>query len=618
MQSTTTLELNLQYPNHATTMYAVQNDRLSRTISAVLADGATAWTPPTGSLAIVRFIKPDGTMGFYDTDENDDPAVTWTGNVATIMLAEQVLTVAGDVWCQVNFYNAGEERLSTFKWLIKVQENVITDETIESTDYFNILTHQIDEIIEAITEMPVPSTSTPLMDGTASVGTETKFARGDHRHPTDTSRVPTTRKVNNKALSSDVTLSASDVGAVPTTRKVNSKALSSDITLSASDVSAVPTTRKVNNKALSSDITLSASDVGAVPTTRTVNGEALSSNVTLNASDIPNDSTVSGENVDDALDNLNGAITFEATARQNAIDALPTSRLKGKKIAIYADSWGNPSYGSLGKDYLEDLTGETIHLSWQGSQTMAQLYTNCWDSYNADIYIINGGLNDFGNNGTITAYKTAISNFVTAMRTVNANCEIYFITPEFIRTSTQQTQLYPLEAYRSAIWGLKNLYKYNVVNSLKWVNISYQSDNVHPLATDADTIGAYIASALINYGDEETHITEFTTLGNLKSNQLILYMIGGSPYLYFQQFTATANSTDRYPIDITALSYDMGFFQLCAMNGQTGDPAIVYHVISDVNYINVYSKGVGTGNTIAVNGLLVPTYFRSLTMPGTF
>ena len=33
----------------------------------------------------------------------------------------------------------------------------------------------------------------------------------------------------------------------------------------ASDVGAVPTSRKVNNKALSSDITLSASDVGAVP-----------------------------------------------------------------------------------------------------------------------------------------------------------------------------------------------------------------------------------------------------------------------------------------------------------------------------------------------------------------
>lgn len=50
---------------------------------------------------------------------------------------------------------------------------------------------------------------------------------------------------------------------VPTSRTINNKALSSNITLSASDVSAVPTTRKINNKALSANITLSASDVGA-------------------------------------------------------------------------------------------------------------------------------------------------------------------------------------------------------------------------------------------------------------------------------------------------------------------------------------------------------------------
>lgn len=33
-----------------------------------------------------------------------------------------------------------------------------------------------------------PSSTTPAMDGTAAVGTETAFARGDHVHPTDTSR----------------------------------------------------------------------------------------------------------------------------------------------------------------------------------------------------------------------------------------------------------------------------------------------------------------------------------------------------------------------------------------------------------------------------------------------
>ena len=48
-----------------------------------------------------------------------------------------------------------------------------------------------------ITSADVPagveaSNTVPNMDGEASVGTEVKFARGDHRHPTDTSRASAT------------------------------------------------------------------------------------------------------------------------------------------------------------------------------------------------------------------------------------------------------------------------------------------------------------------------------------------------------------------------------------------------------------------------------------------
>jgi hypothetical protein len=52
-------------------------------------------------------------------------------------------------------------------------------------------------------------------------------------------------------------------GYVPAGRKINNKELTEDITLDASDVDAVPMTRTVNSKALSSDITLNAADVGA-------------------------------------------------------------------------------------------------------------------------------------------------------------------------------------------------------------------------------------------------------------------------------------------------------------------------------------------------------------------
>ena len=44
--------------------------------------------------------------------------------------------------------------------------------------------------IEDVPEGAAASTTTPKMDGTAAVGTELAFARGDHRHPTDTSRAP--------------------------------------------------------------------------------------------------------------------------------------------------------------------------------------------------------------------------------------------------------------------------------------------------------------------------------------------------------------------------------------------------------------------------------------------
>lgn len=48
-----------------------------------------------------------------------------------------------------------------------------------------------------ITDADIPegaaaSNTTPKMNGTAEVGTETTFARGDHIHPTDTSRLETT------------------------------------------------------------------------------------------------------------------------------------------------------------------------------------------------------------------------------------------------------------------------------------------------------------------------------------------------------------------------------------------------------------------------------------------
>ena len=43
-------------------------------------------------------------------------------------------------------------------------------------------------LLSDIPAVPTASTSSPVMDGTASAGSSAAYARGDHRHPTDTSR----------------------------------------------------------------------------------------------------------------------------------------------------------------------------------------------------------------------------------------------------------------------------------------------------------------------------------------------------------------------------------------------------------------------------------------------
>lgn len=185
--STTALTLNMQLPNIATVSWAVQGDQLSRRITAALVDGSTPWTPEANYHGVVRYHKPDGTSGVYDVDEDGNPAVTWSGNVATVTIAQQALTVPGTVLMQLEFYDSGSARITAFGWANNVQPSAVTDTEFLSTDYYNILSLQISAVLEVAGEM-TPYSNTPEMDGTGSPGTSLLYSRGDHIHPTDTTR----------------------------------------------------------------------------------------------------------------------------------------------------------------------------------------------------------------------------------------------------------------------------------------------------------------------------------------------------------------------------------------------------------------------------------------------
>lgn len=155
MKSTTSINLNLQLPNYSVAVYAVQGDTMSREIEAALFDGQTPFTPPAGALGTVRYYKPDGTSGFYDTLEDEETvAVTWDDNVATIRLAEQTVTVPGEVLVQLSFYSAEAERLSAFTFRLFVEKNPYSDQEFESTDYYSVLTARIAAVLNVTTHAP--------------------------------------------------------------------------------------------------------------------------------------------------------------------------------------------------------------------------------------------------------------------------------------------------------------------------------------------------------------------------------------------------------------------------------------------------------------------------------
>jgi hypothetical protein len=103
-------------------------------------------------------------------------------------------------------------------------------------------TSYVDEKVASIVES-APDTLNTLNELAAALGDDPNFATTIAKDIG--SKVPSTRTVNNKALSANISLTASDVGAVPTTRTVNGKVLSSNITLSAADVKALPDTTTI-------------------------------------------------------------------------------------------------------------------------------------------------------------------------------------------------------------------------------------------------------------------------------------------------------------------------------------------------------------------------------------
>lgn len=364
----TTAKLKLDtWHKNCVVVSASQGEVNARFLEITLVDGGEPLNLE-GTTVLIYAEKPDKNVIFNNCKiENAEKGIVSVG------LTSQMSVLSGKLDCEIHIINREKSTLKILGLQIRVMPCANSDSAVESASEFTVLSDAIEQTLEIMDQYSEENIMGKIksMDGAGS-GLDADLLDGKHGSeyatkaqgtkadsaiqgvqgngttitpnankvvnvtPSNIGAVPNTRKINNKALSADITLIPSDIGAaasshgnhVPTTQTANNKVFlrndNSWQTVTPANIGAVPTTRKVNNKALSADITLSYSDVGAaneqhnhsadeissgtlpierggtnaststqalenlggVPKTRTVNNKALSSDISLTASDV--------------------------------------------------------------------------------------------------------------------------------------------------------------------------------------------------------------------------------------------------------------------------------------------------------------------------------------------
>lgn len=162
-------KLEEEWTHYGATVSAKAHESLTPEVT-VEGDFKTAVTFDFG---IVRGAKgdtglrgPAGAPG--EKGEKGEPGKDGTGlEVKGTYPTLQALRQAHPVGAVGDMYLVGTSEFSLYVW------------TAEDNDY----------IYSGSLTSPSPSPTTPLMDGIADTGSENKYARGDHRHPTDESKL---------------------------------------------------------------------------------------------------------------------------------------------------------------------------------------------------------------------------------------------------------------------------------------------------------------------------------------------------------------------------------------------------------------------------------------------
>lgn len=137
MKPATNLKVDIAHAGFVSPVEAVQGDGGLRNISMELTDSGKPWYPPAGTEVAVAYTHSNGTKGLYNKLHDGRKAVTVRDNIATVVLAPQMLAAAGEVKAAIVFSNEKLDQLTTFPITITVRKNLFADAQ-ETVDYIRL------------------------------------------------------------------------------------------------------------------------------------------------------------------------------------------------------------------------------------------------------------------------------------------------------------------------------------------------------------------------------------------------------------------------------------------------------------------------------------------------
>ena len=325
--TTKSITLNVWQPNDVR-VQVNQGEVNSRFLEIKILDKKKAFNL-TGKTVIFYATKPDGNLIF-----NYCEIIDAQKGLINLAMTSQMSIVPGIMRdCEIDILDDELTKLKVKGLSIEIARCTDFESAIESMSEFTALTQALDEVnkvMEAYSEENIMG-KIMSMDG-EGCGLDADLLDGKHGSEYATAAQGEKAesaiqgiKANGLVLPIDsanvVNLTPENLNVVPIGRTVNNKELSSDITLSYSDVGGASSAQgskadsaiqgiRGNGMAILPDesriVNITPENIEAVPITRTINEKALSSNITITALDIGAASIEQGNKADSAIQSIQG------------------------------------------------------------------------------------------------------------------------------------------------------------------------------------------------------------------------------------------------------------------------------------------------------------------------